>query len=894
MDGNGNLYIADHLNNRIREIQSNLTIIDLTKTPVRQGSLSNPTPITIENDGSAALTLTTIVAGANSATDPATTTCQPSASLAVENTCVVGAVFAPAATPPLTVNQLETGNIDVNDDVVPSTVAPDSPLVIQVNGTAEPVNATTVVVSSNVNPQLYSQAVTFTATATSGTGTPTGTVNFFDGSSKTPLNSSPVQLNGGAANFAISTLTVGDHSITAVYSGDAQHFGNTSPAYVQVIDEGTAVGLTSSQNPSALNSSVTFTATVTAPNGGGVPLDGTVSFNLGTTTLATVPINSSGVATYQTSTLPDGVSAFNAAYSGDSANFIAASTSGPYAQDVLAASTVVLSSGNNPSTYGQSVTFTATVSANGTTIPSGTVNFLDNGAQFGSGTITTQGNMGVATYTAAGLAVGSHPITAQYGGTKNDATATSNVVNQVVNQTQTAIALAAAPSPGTAGSPVTLTATVTITGGSATLTGTVTFNDGPTQIGQPVTLGAGGVAAITPTLSPGTHVLTAVYSGDANDKGSTSPQVSEIIAQATTQVALTSPTGSPAVVQTSVGFKAVVTGTGGTPTGSVTFNVDGAVAGQATLDSTGSATFSTVTLAVGSHSVTAAYGGDPNNAPSTSAALPIVITAIPTVTVLGAAATGGQAVLVASTLSQSPGAPVPTGTINFNNGATLVGSSTLDSSGVATLTPNLPPGNYSIVANYLGDPLHSPSSSQPVSISGTPAGFSIVVTPATLSLTAGQNGTVNVALTSQSGFTDTIGMGCLTVPAAVNCHFSAGTVKLASNQTQSVQLTIDTNAPLSGGTSASNAGRGGLALAGVILPPGLLLGFLLWRFRRRHAAALLVALVLMVAGSLSVSGCSASFSQVTAAPGTYTIQIGGIGSSSNVSQYQNFTLTVTK
>ncbi len=70
--------------------------------------------------------------------------------------------------------------------------------------------------------------------------------------------------------------------------------------------------------------------------------------------------------------------------------------------------------------------------------------------------------------------------------------------------------------------------------------------------------------------------------------------------------------------------------------------------------------------------------------------------------------------------------------MTFNNGSTQIGSATVDSSGVATLTPNLTGGvNYNIVANYSGDVDHSPSTSQPVSISGTAAGFNIAVTPPT-------------------------------------------------------------------------------------------------------------------------------------------------------------------
>jgi len=125
---------------------------------------------------------------------------------------------------------------------------------------------------------------------------------------------------------------------------------------------------------------------------------------------------------------------------------------------------------------------------------------------------------------------------------------------------------------------------------------------------------------------------------------------------------------------------------------------------------------------------------------------------------IGTSGTTPQVILVAAVLPGS--APVPTGTITFNNGPTVVGSAQLDSSGLATLVPNLPLGTYTIVAVYSGDLLHSPSTSLPITISGTASGFNLAVTPATLSIATKQNATVTVTLSSIDGFTDTIGLGC--------------------------------------------------------------------------------------------------------------------------------------
>jgi len=248
-----------------------------------------------------------------------------------------------------------------------------------------------------------------------------------------------------------------------------------------------------------------------------------------------------------------------------------------------------------------------------------------------------------------------------------------------------------------------------------------------------------------------------------------------------------------------------------------------------------------------------------------------------------------------STTENASALPTPTGTVTFNNGTTTIGSATLDSSGVATLTPNLSPGTYSIVAAYGGDAQHSPSTSSPVSVSNPGTGFNLTVTPPSVTMATGKYVNVNVALTSISGFTDTIGLGCGSLPSGVNCHFSSPNVTLPAGGVVNVTLTIDTNNPLGGGSSARNTRPGGrgVSLAGLFLPLGALFGFVFWRFRKRYPLAAAMALLLILgAGAQFMTGCS-GFSQSTAAPGTYVIQVTGVGSQSNISHYQNVSLTIT-
>jgi len=910
LDGSGDLYIADTLYMLVDEVYGNFVALSFSPPSIRQGSTSSPLSQEVENDGNAPLDLTTIAVVTpptppNAEVDTAVpNSCTNGQTLAVNADCEVGAVFAPADTPLLTVNTVESSNIDVGEDAQPTVPAANNPLVIEVVGTAEPLNSTDTAITSTPNPSGFGQNVTFTVTVTTGPGTGalTGTVSIsdtFGGTTTTLTPAAGLTLNAsGVATFAISTLAVGQHSITATYNvaSDPNHSPSTSPVYTQTVIEGTSVVLTSSVNPSTVGQSVTFTATVTISGGGGVPPAGTVTFFDGANPLGTPTLNGSGVATYTTSTLANGLHQMTAVYNGNAAAQVQPSTSNVIAQDVQAPSTIAVVSNLNPSNFGASVTFTATVTSTATSPATGTVNFLDNGVAIGSGTLG--GSPGKATFTTNTLTVGTHPITVTYAGDNyNTGSTSAPALNQVVQQAATTTTVSAAPTPGIAGLPETISATVQLASGSAPLTGTVTFTSGTTTLGS-AALNASSVATITPTLPVGSYQIVATYAGNSNGLGSASAPLPYTVVLATTQTALQVTPSPTALVLSPITFTATVTGNGVTPTGTVNFLANGQVIGNSTL-SAGKATFTDSALAAGTYSMTAVYLGDANNATSTSPAVSETVGLIPTTTALGTATTTGpnpQVVLIAAVLNNSAG-PTPTGTVTFYNGATSLGTATVDSTGAATLTPNLVSGvNYSIYAVYSGDSEHAPSTSQTITVSGTLVAFGVSVTPPKVTMATTQNATVTVTLTSAGNFADTVGLGCASLPAAVNCHFANVTLTLPAGGTVSTQLTIDTNNPLSGGTIAMNrrAGSGKFSLAGLFLPLSLGFGCVFWWLRRRNARVLTMALVLVLTAAAFVStGCN-GFSQISATPGTYVIQVTGTGATTNVIEYQNVTLDITQ
>jgi hypothetical protein len=385
--------------------------------------------------------------------------------------------------------------------------------------------ATTTRLSSSINPSVYGQSVTFTATVStsvSGLPDPTGTVEFYDGASELGTGT----LSGGVASFSTTALAVGTHSITAVYHGDTDDQTSTSSALTQTVKpDGTTTALTASAIPSVYGQSVTFTATVAEVAPGSVPPTGSVTFKDGATTLGTATL-SGGKATFSSTALAVGTHSITAVYGGN-AGFIS-STSAILSQTIKPdGTTTTLTASANPSVYGQSVTFTAAVkaAAPGGGMPTGTVAFYDGATTLGSGTLSG----GVASFSSPSLSVGSHAITVVYSGDVDSVTSSSAALNQAVNQASSSTTVVSSANPSISGQSARFTATVSaVAPGSGTPTGTVTFLDGSTTLGT-VTLSGGTASFTTSTLAVGTHSITVIYNGDTNFKTSTSSVLKQVV-----------------------------------------------------------------------------------------------------------------------------------------------------------------------------------------------------------------------------------------------------------------------------------------------------------------------------------------------------------------------------
>ncbi len=488
---------------------------------------------------------------------------------------------------------------------------------------------TSTTISSSTQTTTFGTVVTFTAhvAAVGGTGTPTGSVQFFNNGSTTPLGTGTVD-SSGDATLNTAALPIDTNHITADYTGDAGFAPSTTTAAatVTVSKALTATALTVVPTTSVFGQSVALKATVTSTTSGlGTPT-GTVEFLNGTTEIETVRMDSTGVATLNTSSLPVGSDVISAIYESD--DTFAASTSPNVTATVTATpTTTTLAVSPAQPTLGQTVDLTATVvvTSPNTGTPTGTVSFSDvtPTGTISLGTATLSG--GVATLATTGLIGGSNSITATYNTNGSFASSTSTATVVTIPQAASTTALAIAPNPSSFGQSVTLAAAVAGVGvGPLQPTGTVQFFAGTTSLGT-ATLESGIASLQTTTLPIGASSITADYLGSASFTASASPAVVANVSLALPLVAVTTSIPNPGPTQTVVLTATVVSGlAGNTPTGTVIFFGNGANLGSATLTGgTGSITLKN--LPVGNEAITVQYLGDANNASRTSDTLTVPI-----------------------------------------------------------------------------------------------------------------------------------------------------------------------------------------------------------------------------------------------------------------------------
>ncbi|MBA0086494.1 MAG: Ig-like domain repeat protein, partial [Acidobacteria bacterium Pan2503] len=657
---------------------------------------------------------------------------------------------------------------------------------------------TTVTITSSLNPATFGQGVPFVATVQpSSGGAVTGSVTFYDGTSV--LATASVVNNNSQHNVVqllAAGLLGGTHSITVVYSGDANYTGSTSSALTETVNPASSTtSIAVSQNPATFGQAVTLTASVT-PSIGGDQASGAVTFYDGTTPLGAANLSNNS-AQFSVSPFAVGSHSLTAKYAGD-ANF-AGSTSSVLSETVNQSSTTTtLVSNLNPAVFGQAVPFVATVQPASGGAVTGSVTFYDGTNVLGTASVVNNNNQqNIAQLTAAGLLGGTHSITAVYSGDANYTGSTSSALTETVNAASSTVSIATSQNPATFGQSITLTASVTPSISGDQASGTVTFYDGVTSLGA-ANLSSNSAQLSVSNLAIGSHSITAKYAGDANFAGSTSPALSETVNPVTTTTALASSL-NPASAGQGVAFTATVqAGAGNSATGTVTFLDGSATLGTATLSS-GSAQFTTSSLALGSHSITAVYGGSTNFASSTSAALSQTINQVTTTTTLVSGlnpAPAGQSVTFTATVQAGAGNSA-TGIVTFLDGSTTLDTAIVSSGSAQFATSSLAPGSHSLSAVYGGSTDFAGSTS---------AVLTETVNQITTTTTLASS--VNPALAGQSvTFTATVQAGAgNSATGTITFLDGSTTLGTASVSNNSAQFTTTT---LAAGSHAITAAYGG-------------------------------------------------------------------------------------
>ncbi|MGX7678007.1 Ig-like domain repeat protein [Jatrophihabitans sp. DSM 45814] len=586
---------------------------------------------------------------------------------------------------------------------------------------------TTALTASPAGLAVVGDSVELTATVTPANAV--GTVKFLDGAT---MIGSAMPVSAGTATTSTTTLTLGNHQLTAVFvPTDSAVFATSppSPVVAYEIDPLPA-------NPTTTTLAVTPAGPIT--QGDNVTLDATVSptsavgsvnFFNGAVQLGSSPVVA-GAASFSPTSLPVGTLSLVAKFVPSDSTLFGASSSSAVPLVVKAPAitpvVTVTSSPVSPIVTDTDVTFTATFNP---TVATGTVQFSDGSTPIGSPVTVTDGT---ATVTTSFSTAATHSITAAF--TSSDLTVFKDAisaplsVNSIPPATATAVSLAVSPtSPVDPGTSVTLTATVT----PADAVGSVVFTDGATATGSPATVTNGTAAITVSTLGSGVHSLSAAFTAtdvhNFTNSATTSPTPFTVNATATT-IALAATPADLVSLGSPVKLKATVSPAGAV--GGVQFLDGQTVIGSAPVVA-GSATFSTSSLTEDTHTLTAVFA--PTDVAKFGASTSSAVTLTVKADAMMGDATGSDGQILTPGMTLKPGqvitlaasgfVPNETVTEVVHSAPVTIGTTHADASGnvttTITLPTNLAPGNHTLV---LQGSLDAPSFAFVIAAVTTPVG----------------------------------------------------------------------------------------------------------------------------------------------------------------------------
>jgi Bacterial Ig-like domain (group 3) len=216
------------------------------------------------------------------------------------------------------------------------------------------------------------------------------------------------------------------------------------------------------------------------------------------------------------------------------------------------------------------------------------------------------------------------------------------------------------------------------------------------------------------------------------------------------------------------------------------------------------------------------------------------------------------------------GSPISEGSVSFETAKGSLGS-VFVRDGAATLNLTNPPQwAKTVTAVYHGDEAFANSSASTIvspDATGTVPGFTVTANPSSLSLAPGQFGTLNLTLTSQNGFAETVNLSCSGLPNASACDFNPVVATPPANGSVNSALQITTQSASGVNAGNSESGRSGALYA--VLIPGLLALAGVGAIRRKNYGALraLGIAMLLAAGTLGLTACNVRYKYLHYKPG---------------------------
>lgn len=556
---------------------------------------------------------------------------------------------------------------------------------------------------------------------------------------------------------------------------------------------------------------------------------------------------------------------------------------------------IQLTSSNNPAYGGTNVTFGAQLTGN-CNVPTGSITFLDSTTPFGTAALD---GSAYASYSTTALTVGDHPITAAYPGDFNFESSTGSLT-QTVTGDPSATSLVVSPNPAPAFTSISMTATVTTPVQTiyGRPTGSVVFTANGVTIATASLSASGSATATVSTLGAGTYSIVATYSADVHFAASASTPVPLSVTGATSSLALSS-SANPAALGQAVTFTARVSPAQGTslPTGTVTFSEGATGLATITLNASGIATWTTSSLSLGSHSITARYSGSADFNPASDSVTETIQTIATTLALTTAPnpANTGQPVILTAHAASSLAGTVPSGTVQFFDGPTPLGSALLDGSGTATFTAtSLSVGTHLLRAVLPSGATFGGSNSNVVTQILLAYDFTVQLPQPTITLRSGDWTVVSAVITPVGGFHGSVSIGCTNLPLHAQCEINGSRTVSLANGVQTVQLTVNTSDIFKFGHQAQLQRTPVRGHNTPILYALLLLPFTCLAFHRKQLPRTTL-LVLFGVLTLSLSGCTGKEPQ-TVSPGTYTLTVSAQDASTpaGISHQLPLTLQVTQ